>query len=77
MNRYTVLLLRPDYVANTFGQDTYMTHIEAENIAAAQIAAQEEAVFADRADDYDNIHPDDYAVLMVVEGHHLDKKEIE
>ena len=30
MRPYTVLLLRPDYIAEPYGQDTYMAHVFAD-----------------------------------------------
>lgn len=29
MKPYTVLLLRPDYIAEPYGQDTYLAHVNA------------------------------------------------
>jgi hypothetical protein len=80
MNPYTVLLLRPDYIADEFGKDTYMARVGAESVEQAQRAAQLEAKRED--DRYctpEEVElggdPDDYAVLMVIEGHHNDIKE--
>lgn len=74
---YTVLLLRPDYVADTFGQDTYMTHVSALSVAAAQAAAQQEAAQCDNSHHGDGGGglPEDYHVLAVFEGNHNDIKE--
>lgn len=72
---WTVLLLRPDYIADDYGTDTYMTHVEAENAAAAVEAAQTEAYEADHDEDEreEGIgSADDYAVLLVIEGKHMD-----
>ena len=43
MNNYTVLLLRPDYIADEFGKDTYLAHVVANGAAEAQKLAQAEA----------------------------------
>jgi hypothetical protein len=82
MKTYTVLLLRPDYVADDYGTDTYMTHVDAPTVAAAQAAAQREAVLMDYSPQDEPIdeeeileHMPDYAVLMVIEGKHMDIKE--
>lgn len=69
MEDFTVLLLRPDYVADTFGQDTYLAHVKAPTVALAQEAAQKEAADADREPDGGG-----YFVLMVVRGLHNDVK---
>jgi len=75
LSAYTVLLLRPDYVADTFGHDTFCAHVEAPNVSAAQAAAQREAVVAD-SDAGERLHEgyitremDNYHVLFVTEGH--------
>lgn len=73
MNNYTVLLLRPDYIANEFGKDTYLAHVSANGAELAQLAAQVEARDADLppgAEDWPN--PADYHVLFVALGHHED-----
>lgn len=63
---YTVLLLRPDYVAETFGHDTFCTHVMGETPASALIAARKEACSADESD-----NPEDYHCLFCVDGHVL------
>jgi len=81
MKTYTILLMRPDYAAYQYGEDTYMTHIEADNVSTAQKKAQAEVWNLDVAgEDVDDVadrsgNPDDYAVLMVIEGKHMDIKE--
>lgn len=69
--KYTVLLLRPDYVASDFGQDTYLAHVEAGSVAEAQVLAQLEAAEADREEE-----PTDYYTLFVAAGHLNDLKEL-
>lgn len=71
--KYTVLLLRPDYVANNYGQDTYLAYVDASTVEAAEQAAQVEARMADlppdTRDDKDvDGSPMDYHVLFVTEG---------
>ena len=70
MKPYTVLLLRPDYIAEPYGQDTYLAHVEAENPANAIEAARIEVWKEDHggaADDSEDYHP-----LFITEGHHQD-----
>lgn len=67
LNPYTVLVLRPDYAAQNYGQDTFLTQVAAPTILTAQRLAQREAAEADQLDS-----PQDYHVLLVVEGHHFD-----
>jgi hypothetical protein len=80
---YTVLLLRPDYVANEFGKDTYQAWVTAESVNAAQSAAQLEAFGTDNPDHDPSEEfsstgaPEDYAVLTVIYGHQKDIKEID
>lgn len=72
---FTVLLLRPDYAANQYGTDTYMTTVRARSVAEAQELAQLEAAEADNGPDHnpeDRNDPDDYAVLLALAGEHSD-----
>lgn len=79
---FTVLLLRPDYRADVFGQDTYCTFITIDEddphkaILAAQLEAsvQDGAKGADELQDEHEEHeeledPDDYFPLFVCRGH--------
>jgi hypothetical protein len=68
MKKFTVLLLRPDYVADGFGTDTYLAQVEADSTSAAVLAAQAEVV---KGDDLDLI-PNDYHPLITLEGWHDD-----
>lgn len=67
--KYTVLLLRPDYLADAFGQDTYLAHVSGPSVEAAQHAARIEVSEADSNEDFE-----DYHVLAVFEGHLEDLK---
>ncbi len=69
LSPYTVLVLRPDYAAQNYGQDTFLTQVAATTVLAAQRLAQREAAEADHLDS-----PQDYHVLLVVEGHHFDQR---
>lgn len=64
---FTVLLLYPDYISETFGQETYLTHVEATTVKKAILAARKEAVAANRT-----TCPKDWFVLAVFEGTHND-----
>ncbi len=70
---YTVLVLRPDYMTDGHGQDTYLAHVEATSPAQAQRMARREAAAADRSEQ----PSEDYYILLVIEGHHHDRKEEE
>ena len=72
MNKYTVILLRPDYIADTFGHDIYIAHVTASDADNAVLSAQLDVFGADgvRADD-----PRDYHPLAVFVGHR-DAQEI-
>lgn len=78
MNNYTVLLLRPDYIASEFGKDTYLAHVVANGVEEAQKLAQAKAWSSDNddaeAEDRDMSYdaPDDYHVLFTTIGHHED-----
>ena len=63
---YSVLLLYPDY-ANDGGTETYYAFVEATDpIAAVTVAQQQAAAAQDGVD----IEPDDFAPLLVTQGHH-------
>jgi len=70
--KYTVLLLRPDYIADTFGQDTYMDHVEATTPAGAVDETRTRAIALDYGEDKDEAIPEAYFVLAVFAGHHDD-----
>ena len=68
MKKYTVLLLRPDYVADDFGTDTYLAQVEADSAGAAVLAAQAEVA---KFDDLD-LKATDYHPLITLERWHDD-----
>lgn len=78
MKNYTVLVLRPDYLADPYGEDTYMAHVAAEEVSEAQHLACKEANLVDTpvlSSDHDPDSAGDYFVLAVFEGHLADLKE--
>ena len=68
MNRFTVLLLRPDHVADGFGPDTYLAQVEADSADGAVLAAQKEVTEMDDLD----LSQTDYHPLIIIEGWHDD-----
>ena len=67
---FTVVLMRPDYVASTFGQDVYTAHVEAAHGKHAVIVAQNEALAADIRDNWNIFgEPEDYYPVFVHAGH--------
>ncbi len=74
---YTVILLRPDYMTNNYGQDTWMEAVKAKDPEEAVKLARGECHLADNegldADDGDfHGSPDDYFVIAVIRGKHDD-----
>lgn len=78
--KYTVLVQRPDWIADPYGLDTYLAHVEANGVFEAQDIARDEAWDADHAEDVadgvvDEAEKDEangaraYAILAVFEGH--------
>lgn len=69
MKKWTVILLYPDYAAETYGHDTFMTSVEAEDPEGAVREARDEACDAleERPD-----NPEDFFVVAVIEGEHED-----
>jgi hypothetical protein len=79
VNNYTVLLLRPDYIADEFGKDTYLAHVVADGVDEAIKLGQREAWDVDQPPDVeddvrDYIVLEDYHVLLVCIGHLEDLK---
>ena len=70
MKPYTVLMLYPDYLADQYGQDTYLAHVEAENHAKAIRKAQVKALRAQGT--CAGASADDFYPLFCTEGHHND-----
>lgn len=70
--QYTVLLLLPDFVAETFGHDTYLVHVTADDVPAAIETAQDVAYEAHPASVSGELFP-----LFVCEGHQHDIKDDE
>jgi len=83
MATYTVLLLRPDYIADEFGKDTYLTVVTTPLGAEHAVAlARTEVVKADfgpqTAEELTEAlesHAKSYAVLAVFAGAHNDLNE--
>lgn len=71
---FTVLLLRPDYMADQYGTDTYLAFITAKDVETAVTQAQEEVRDVDYPENEEKrlIDPTDYLCLFVAEGHHND-----
>lgn len=71
MKRYTVLLLRPDYAAATYGRDTIMLHVNAKSAIGA---VREARKAAEEIDDHCNSpgEGDNYYPLLVADGHIYD-----
>ncbi len=69
MNRFTVLLLRPDHVADGFGTDTYLAHVTARTPGDAITSARNEVAGIDEIDD---VRAVDYLPLITLKGWHDD-----
>ncbi|PTT35469.1 hypothetical protein DBR23_23480 [Acidovorax sp. HMWF018] len=67
---YTVLVLRPDYAATNYGQDTFLSHVNATSPLQAQQIARREAAEADRSEQ----PSEDYYILLTLEGLHYDMR---
>ena len=68
---FTILLLRPDYMAATYGHDTYLAHVFAEDYPRAIDAARDEVAKADNlvVTPDDEVLKRDYHVLFACNGH--------
>ena len=72
MSKYTVVLLKPDYLASDdhggFGQDVTVRYVKADNHDGAVLEAQAEAFSADDEAGQCPDSSDDYAVVVVFSG---------
>ena len=64
MRKFTVVMLYPDYIAGTYGEETFLAHVEEDNLQRAIKSAQQEASEAN-----DNATPDDFAVIFACFEH--------
>jgi hypothetical protein len=71
---FTVLMARPDHIAEPYGTDTYRAWVRARNADEAQHLAQRQAYNADHDPLEEQGDIDAYAVLAVYEGHVPDIK---
>jgi len=67
---YSVLLLAPDYLASSQGQETTLVHVTASSPYEAKIKAQEEVCLS-----YGSMAGDDFAVLFLCKGKFNDLKD--
>lgn len=73
VNNYTVILMRPDWASDNFGQEPLLLHVGSETPERAGHVAQNEAWIADTSGHYGR-DPDpagtleDYLVLYVFSG---------
>lgn len=68
--KYTVLVQRPDWIADPYGLDTFLAHVEAQGVFEAQDKARDQAWAADNEGEVDmDDQSRDYAILAVFEGH--------
>lgn len=65
---YTVVLQRPDYMADPYEFDIYVFIGRAANDKEALLKAQQEAFDADTKDGGEPNDPDDYALIVGFEG---------
>jgi hypothetical protein len=71
MKKYTVLLLRPDYITDNFGADVYGAYVVADDVDQAIIEAQLDVFRTDNNGEDPEPWQDlnDYLPLTVHEGH--------
>ncbi len=70
MQKFTVLLLYPDYLSSDFGHETFMTTVEAPDPDHAVVTARKEAREANR----NQCEGEDFYCLCVIAGEHNDIK---
>lgn len=70
MKKWTVILLYPDYMAENYGQETYMTSVDARTPKSAVRKARAEVTGDGESELQD---PTDLFVIAVIEGEHRDR----
>ena len=68
MKKFTVILMRPESVSETYGQDVYFAHVEAKRARFAVQPALSQVVEADKDLDLD-LSDEDYTCVAVLDGH--------
>ena len=72
---FTVILLYPDYCTDTFGQDNWMSTVEAADPVRAVIAARKQCLKDNKKEFGSKIcDAEDLFVIAVLEGDHVDVK---
>jgi hypothetical protein len=69
MTKFTVLLLYPDYLADNYGEETYLAFVDADSVAEAEETAQRIVSNANEGSE-----PEDFLTLFVCTGHKPDLK---
>lgn len=73
MYKYTVVLLRPEYLSEDtgeeYGQDIYVATVEAESMTRAIAVAQAEVMAADKKDKLKPKKATDYKLCVMFDGH--------
>ena len=73
MKNYTVMLMYPDYIAENWGEDTYLAHVEATTPRSAVRKARDAFDQALVESDGEGMNDlTDAAVVCCFEGHHKD-----
>ena len=67
MKKFTVILMRPESVSETYGQDVYFAHVEAKRARFAVQPALSQVVEADKEDL--DLSDEDYICVAVLDGH--------
>lgn len=73
LRSWTVLLLYPDYIADNYGQETYLTWVNAHDAGEAERLAQQEAV---QTGGHDASDAENFAPLFVTLGMHPNLMEV-
>ena len=70
--KYTVILLYPDYMSENYGQETYMTCVDAKNPTEAVANARAEISAGGENEQDEEAEPTDFFVIAVIAGDHED-----
>lgn len=75
-DKYTVLMMYPEYLTDNYGEETYLAHVVADSVENAMTAAQDQAYQAQlKKEQFSDFEPEtdnpeqDFQVVLCVRGH--------
>ena len=70
LSDFTIVLLRPQFIADSYGRQLYVAHIQSIDSKSAVEAALQEVFEADNRDGLAALTPIPYELCVMFNGHH-------